>query len=195
MIHCEFCPDEFVYEEDYRAHLKIKHADEYYSKNFQDQIKPLYREILASANQGIAASLTETGLEHNKSPEETFDFYAEVLAWLQGQKGKAAGGRLVELKQSMMLLEIGLRPVMAPDEIAGDMVGVFLLIPIRGSRWWDIDDPKWEGSYIPLIIYKGAGLINRACILVSHGKEDLWQRELADKLSYILGIAVTAREK
>jgi len=117
--------------------------------------------------------------------------FSELLLRLMAPNGKDERPPPPQIppEQIHQLLEIGLRPVGVPNELSGDIVAAYLLIPTRGSAWWQIDDPKWEGSYIPLIAYKRGN----ACILVNYGKEDLWQRELADKLTEILGINVTAR--
>ena len=87
------------------------------------------------------------------------------------------------------LLRIGLRPIEVTEELRGDLVGGCLLIPTKdGDKWRNIPDPGWEGSDIPLLIYKD----NSGCILVSHGAEEMW-KELADKLSEIFQMPVRVR--
>lgn len=103
----------------------------------------------------------------------------------------------LSLEQIDALLEIGLRPIEIPYQFPkGDAIAGYMLIPTKYSKWWAVDDSNngssestWEGSYIPLIIYKQ----NRACILVSYGKEELWQKALANPLADILNMAVVAR--
>lgn len=92
-------------------------------------------------------------------------------------------------KEISQLLKIGLRPIKATEELRGDVVGAYLLIPTQhGDKWRNLPDPQWEKSYLPLLIYKQ----NMGCVLVSYGSEDLW-RELADKLSEIFQMPVQAR--
>ena len=89
-------------------------------------------------------------------------------------------------------LDIGLRPldVTKTQEMRGDMVAGLILIPTRNSEWRDFaPESPWEGSCIPLIIYKS----RRAAILVSYGYEKLWQTKLCPLIEPIIGMPVTAR--
>jgi len=93
----------------------------------------------------------------------------------------------LSIEQTKRLLDLGLRPIRV-EEKHGDIVAGYMLVPTKYSKWRDIDDPEWEGSCIPLIIYS-----NGANILVSYGREKMWQKELGDKLADILGMTVIAR--
>lgn len=71
--------------------------------------------------------------------------------------------------QIAKFLAIGVRPMEAPkQEIKKDIAGAYFLVPTFKGEWIRENARKtnsqWEGSYIPLIIYKQ----KRAAILVPH---------------------------
>lgn len=85
-------------------------------------------------------------------------------------------------------LELGIRPVAMKDRIQGDMVAWFMLIPTKAFRFDELFEGEWDGSYIPMIVYRTA----RAAILVPHGEEKKWLR-LANHISAITKLETEVR--
>ena len=78
-------------------------------------------------------------------------------------------------------LELGIRPYKTKEPRSGDMAASFLLIPTKKFKFKDLmEGTDWEGSYVPLIVYRSA----RAAILVPAGDEKRWLR-LANHVSRI----------
>ena len=95
----------------------------------------------------------------------------------------------LSMEQVGRLLNMGVRAEKAPFTPAGDTVAVYFLIPTRKGDWIrKIPDSKWEGSYIPLFVYR-QGV---ASILVPYGMESTWQT-FADRLSKALGMKIIVR--
>jgi len=95
-------------------------------------------------------------------------------------------------QQIAKFLEIGLRPVEASEkEITGDIIAAYLLIPTFKGEWIRQHAKEikstWEGSYIPLIIYKGM----TACMLVDYKEVTLWDG-LRLKINEILQMPIEA---
>ena len=84
-------------------------------------------------------------------------------------------------------LELGIRPV-AYHERSRDLVASFLLIPTKTFKFEELMDSDWEGSYIPLLVYRTA----KAAILVPHGHEKEWKR-FADHVGAIILMETEAR--
>lgn len=84
-------------------------------------------------------------------------------------------------------LKIGIRPLKMGEEPWGNVVAYYALIPTRKGKKWRKLDREWEGSYIPLIIYKGG----KGAILV--GNAEKWQKKFCPLISEILGAEVQAR--
>ena len=85
-------------------------------------------------------------------------------------------------------LRLGIRPVRSSEPNRGDMVAAFFLIPTKTFKFDELAEGEWEGSYIPLIVYRTA----RAAILVPHGEEKKWLR-LASHIGTILKMETEAR--
>jgi len=102
---------------------------------------------------------------------------------------KRQTGFELSIEQTDRLIGLGLRPIRMEEE-HGDFVAGYMLIPTKHGKWRDMDDPGWDGSYLPLLVYS-----DEANILVSHGREGMWQKELGDRLADILGMPVTARRR
>jgi hypothetical protein len=77
-------------------------------------------------------------------------------------------------------LHLGIRPVQFHEK-TGDVVASFLLIPTKKFKFEELYESEWEGSYVPLIIYRTAN----AAILVPHGEEKKWKR-LAEHIGTII---------
>lgn len=106
---------------------------------------------------------------------------------------------VLSTEQIERILKLGLRPVDVSKQARtvpyGDVIAGYLLIPVKNSSWHQIET-TWEGSYVPLLIYGVTHWFSKAekhaVILIPYGEEDFWQRELADKLTEILGLDVKA---
>lgn len=90
-------------------------------------------------------------------------------------------------------LRIGIRPISVPEKfVTGDILGGFVLIPTFKGEWVRQHakqiNSTWEGSYIPLIIYRN----KTATILVDYKEVALWE-ELRGKIEAILEIPVNVR--
>jgi len=101
----------------------------------------------------------------------------------------------LSLNQIAKVLEIGIRLIqhMAPKkDIKGDMLAAFYLVPTFQGEWIRQHAKEikssWDGSYIPLIIYKN----KTAVILVSHNEVYQW-KVLTSKLSEALKMPVSTR--
>ena len=104
---------------------------------------------------------------------------------------------VLSIKQIERILKLGLRPVdVSKTYQTKEVASAYLLIPTKDSGWHQIQS-EWDGSYIPLLIYK-AHWYNikeqNATILIPYGEREYWQHELADKLSEILELNVKALE-
>ena len=106
----------------------------------------------------------------------------------------------LSIEQTERILKLGLRPVDVSKQARtvpyGNVIAGYLLIPVKNSSWHQIET-TWDGSYVPLLIYGKTTWFNKtqhAAILIPYGEEDFWQRELADKLTEILGLNVKAQE-
>lgn len=84
-------------------------------------------------------------------------------------------------------LKIGIRPLKMKEKPQGDAVAYYLLIPTRKGKKWRNLDREWEGSYIPLIIYKSG----KGAILVCNAEK--WQKKFCPLVSEILDAEVQAR--
>jgi hypothetical protein len=96
-------------------------------------------------------------------------------------------------KRIASFLEIGIRPIPAPKEyIRGDIIAAFMLIPTFKGEWIRQHAREikstWEGSCIPLIVYRS----RTAAILVDHKEVGLWE-DLRRRIEGILGIPVYVR--
>ena len=120
---------------------------------------------------------------------------------------------VLAMEQTERILKLGLRPVdVSKMYQTKEVVSAYLLIPTKDSKWHQIQT-EWDGSYIPLLIYKvhwynikGRLLCKEqnattftirdqnSCVLIPYGEREYWQRELADKLSDILELNVKAME-
>ena len=103
-------------------------------------------------------------------------------------------------EQTERILKLGLRPVDVSKQARtvpyGNVIAGYLLIPVKNSSWQHQIETTWDGSYVPLLIYGKTTWFNKtqhAAILIPYGEEDFWQRELADKLTEILGLSVRAQ--
>jgi len=116
--------------------------------------------------------------------------FAAIATAVKGEKTEKFNPTNEQIES---LLNIGLRMVDVTKQEGiptGDAIAGFMLIPIKNSEWQRIKRSKWEGSYIPLVVYRSGN----AAILVPYGEEMRWQAHLADKLSEILGLNVKAIE-
>jgi len=89
------------------------------------------------------------------------------------------------------LLEIGVRPITLPINI-GDIKEAYALVPTYKGDWirdyLRIRKTEWEGSYIPLLIYKnGTG-----AVLVPAGEKKIWE-PIVNKLEEVLEIKIEIR--
>lgn len=88
-MKCEFCGEEFEFEEDRDAHEKIKHPEQYQQRRAMQQMKELMgfftRDFQHTDRLQVAAHLTVAALAHSKSPEEVFRLFDQTLAWLEGR--------------------------------------------------------------------------------------------------------------
>lgn len=99
----------------------------------------------------------------------------------------------MDLEKVAEFLEIGLRPLSLPKELCiGDIKEGYALIPTYKGEWiregLKQKGTKWEGSYIPLIIYKS----NRAAILIPHDEREIW-KNVRDEIQKVLEIPVELR--
>jgi hypothetical protein len=106
---------------------------------------------------------------------------------------KRTGSRFdVGVKGGMKLLEQGIRAIESKEENKGDVLTVFYLIPTLKGDWIREHAKKirssWEGSYIPLIIYKN----ETGVILVDYKEVDQWST-LTLALQEIFHIPIRAR--
>ena len=108
-------------------------------------------------------------------------------------------GKMNELsvEQIERILKLGLRPVdVSKMYRTKEVVSAYLLIPTKDSGWHLIRT-EWDGSYIPMLIYKAHWYNIKeqsAAILIPYGEREYWQRAVADKLSEILELNVKAME-
>lgn len=90
MIQCEFCPEQFEYQDEYEAHLKIQHPEEYRAlrakKEIEEFLKPAFSRIIASQQSSTATELTKLALEHDWTAEQVVNYYRRVLALLQEEE-------------------------------------------------------------------------------------------------------------
>jgi hypothetical protein len=98
MIQCKFCPEQFEYEEDYEAHMRIKHPDEYQrqlaSKEIEAYFTPLFSKIMATTLSSTATDLTRIALELGWEPKVVVNYYRDVFALLQEQDTAKIGKRV-----------------------------------------------------------------------------------------------------
>jgi hypothetical protein len=95
--------------------------------------------------------------------------------------------------QIASFLKAGIRPEPVPESyIRGDMIGGFMLIPTMEGDWIRQHARRigsnWDGSFIPLIIYRD----KTAAILVAHAETHLWE-DLKKKVEDALGMPVYVR--
>jgi hypothetical protein len=152
------------------------------------KLKPGNRHILWELTREFAdlsdMPLTE---EHIKTYMER----ANML--LERCKVKTVVYRLTD-EETIQLLKAGIRPlrVPVPKRYRENIAGAYALIPTARGEWIrqhakDIGS-KWEGSLIPLIIYRNG----EAAIIVPHGEEDKWA-ELKQKLEEALKTPIHVR--
>lgn len=99
----------------------------------------------------------------------------------------------LSIDQIAKFIEIGIRPAEVPErEIKGDVDIAYLLVPTFKGDWIRQHaksiNSTWEGSYIPLIIYKSG----EAVILVDYKEVNLWET-LRLKIQDALGLPVSVR--
>ena len=98
-MKCEFCEQEFDCEGDYLVHLKLVHPDEYQEKRsekamtkYLEKLGAMFPTMLPKSTSdfsNLAISLTDIGLRYAKTPDEVYEYYERVLAWLEGRAGKS----------------------------------------------------------------------------------------------------------
>lgn len=86
------------------------------------------------------------------------------------------------------LLDLGIRPIKTREPKSGDMVASFFLIPTKHFKFNELLKGNWDGSYIPLIVYRTA----QAAILVPAGDEKDWLR-LANHIAAIIKMDTEVR--
>jgi len=85
------------------------------------------------------------------------------------------------------LIEIGIRAVKLCYHKNSKIYAVYALIPTKWCHWLlDLAyRSEWEGSYIPLIIYKSGVVV----VLAPAGEEEKWEK-VRRKISECLSIEV-----
>lgn len=164
-------------------------ADATFLRWFMEAMYDIRREAEAKNFQG----------KMGENPSHTWEEWLEYWEKKVAEFERLIGGRpeieafSLSTEQIASFLEIGIRPVPASREyVRGDIAAVFMLVPTFKGEWIRQHAREikstWEGSYIPLIVYK-SGV---AAILVDHKEVGLWE-DLRRRIEDILGIPVYVR--